>query len=756
MTIKHGCGARNLGLRRLAIPAAAAAMAYSATGFALDFEIADTTIRLENLVTIGASWRMQERDDALISKSNLNPGLCVARESPPDSFSTNPNENVFSGDTCSATRPAQDGNGTANDYFIRQPGGFQPNADNGNLNFDRHDLVHATAKLTTDLNVDLFGFNVFARGLYFFDANYEDFDEFHPDTTLQPASTPYPSGAVDTNGNHFEMLDYFVSRSFELGGRYMSFRIGNHVLNWGESSFLALNSLNTINPLNQALLRMPGFDIKELFLPVGMVSVNVDVMDGLNVEAFYGYEWKPFVVDPVGSFFSTADILGAGATYAMLSFGKAPEDPLELYRPYRNPEDPTAVLGSQSDRTMARNFTEEGRRTPDDGGQYGFSLKTFLEDFNNGTELGFYFANYHSRIPTVGIIASDATCIPDSPAPNPLTNIANLLAVCGVPAQNLAVLGTGQGEYQPATGENDPLPVGSITYFAEYPEDVQVYGLSFNTTVGDWAWSGEYAYRPKLPVQVHITDLVFAGLQPAFPENDFSLGVATLPGRRTAVPDFVSQYRGVEYGPGDYIRGYEELGVGQLNLTFLKTFGGDNPIGASQILMLFETGMTHVVDMPDLAELQFQGAGVNTHISGGADGTGGINPRDIRTDPDDPTSDSRADPTLLQNPTAHPDHAGFGTDISYGYRLVAFTKYDSAFMGVNLELLTGLFHDVEGVAPGLGQNFVEGRKTILCGLRWDYLSKYTGEVRYTWFTGTQTRDAGHDRDNLLVFFGYQF
>lgn len=768
----------NRGFRGLAVSAAVAALSHGGVASALDFDVAGTNVRVENLVTIGAAMRMQDRDSALVGKSNLNPGLCVSRVGDDGVSGPDPTgNNAFMGDTCSGTVEDPEF-GSRNNFFVAQPGGYQPNGDNGNLNFDKYDVVHATAKLTTDLNVDLFGFNVFARGLYFFDARYEDMIERHPDTTLQPFRTAYPDAAADTNGNDFQMLDYFISRTFEVGERPISVKVGNHVLNWGESGFLALNSLNTINPLNQALLRIPGFDIKELFLPVGMVNVNADVMDGLNVEVFYQYDWEPFVVDPVGSFFSTVDILGAGASYAMLSFGKAPEDPLELYEPWRNPEDPASVLGSTSDRTMARNFAEERRRRPDDGGQYGISLKSYFEGLNNGTEFGLYFANYHSRVPSVSIIAADATCLPDQPVTGTLPVIGGALGAilgalptqtalnafslldptgCGVPATNLlAAAGIPGVAISQATGANDALPVGSISYFAEYPEDIHVYGLSFNTTLGDIAWSGEYAFRDNLPVQIHITDLVFAGLQPAFPAQDFSLEpIATLPGRRTAVPDFVSVYRGADYGPNAYIPGYERMKVGQLGTTFIKTIGGDNPIGASQIIALLELGMTQVFDMPDIDELQFQGAGVNTHISGGADGSTGINPIDVRTNPNDPTSNG-SDPNLRQNPTAHRDHAGFGTDISYGYRFVTLTKYDSAFMGVNLEVLAALFHDVEGIAPGVGQNFVEGRKQILAGLRWDYLSRYTGEVRYTWFTGDHSRDSAHDRDYLLVWLGYQF
>ena len=56
----------------------------------------------------------------------------------------------------------------------------------------------------------------------------------------------------------------------------------------------------------------------------------------------------------------------------------------------------------------------------------------------------------------------------------------------------------------------------------------------------------------------------------------------------------------------------------------------------------------------------------------------------------------------------------------------------------------------------MGQNFIEGRKQILGGVRFDYLSTWNGEIRYTWYTGGGHRDALRDRDNLMVSLGYQF
>ncbi len=129
----------------------------------------------------------------------------------------------------------------------------------------------------------------------------------------------------------------------------------------------------------------------------------------------------------------------------------------------------------------------------------------------------------------------------------------------------------------------------------------------------------------------------------------------------------------------------------------------------------------------------------------------------MRRNDNDPAS-NRTTTSLRQNPTsqAQVDAGGFGTADSYGYRLVTLARFDNALFGANLEFLNALFHDVAGVGAGLGQNFVGGRKQVISGLRFDYLSRIVGELRYTWYTGGGHRDALRDRDNLFVFLGYQF
>lgn len=742
--------------QHLPVAAMLANLLVAAPALALEFDLAGTPVKVENLFSAGTLIRMQDRAGSLIGKSNLQPGICVSRNSA--GAYDDPNR-TYTGNTCNPAKTT--GTENANSFYVRQPGSFSPNGDNGDLSYDKYDIVSAISKLTSDISFSYEDFNFFARTIGYFDVQYFNHELKSADTTALPASRDYAGSAKRLNAANFKVLDYFVSKNFELAQHPMSIKVGNQVLNWGESSFLLANSLNAINPPDQALLRAPGFDLKELLQPVGMVLLEGDLMEGLNFQTFMQYEWKPVIVDPVGSFFSTSDIVGEGGDYAMLSFGKAPEDPQGLYQPRRNPQDPAFVLNSTSSRTIYVDHNEADRREPKGLGQFGVSLKYFLKDFNNGTEVALYFANYHARVPSISGFAAKDTCLP-STAGNVVQNAAAIAAGCTsnptLAQSALTAIGAGAAQIPL---DKEALPLDTVKLFTEYPENIRMFGASFNTTVGDWAMSGEYVYRPNLPIQVHSTDLLFALLQPAFPAQDLDLGPAgKLPGRRSAVPDFVAtNYRGASPTAGSYVRGWEPMKIGQAGLSFLKTIGGDNLLGASQITVLVEMGHTHVFDFPDLSDLQFNGAGTDTHISSGADGSVGINPRDVRTDPNNPaTSKTDTALTVRQNPTSYAniDLGGFGTADSYGYRLVTLTRYDSALFGANIEFLNALFHDVGGVGPGLGQNFVEGRKQILSGIRFDYLSRFIGEVRYTWFTGGGFRDQLRDRDNLLLSVGYQF
>ena len=700
---------------------------------AQDFELFGIDGNATHQFSIGANMRMQDRDNNIIGKTNIpgQQGLCE----PDDCVSS-------SGD------PAP------NQRFVDAPGFYSVNGDDGNLNYDKYDLTAAPIRLRSEFTLNftnwLFGF---VRTNAFYDPINADFDEYHPHNVsdgaangyegFQPEYTARNSQAIDDIGTNLELLDAYLTAYLPLpiGDRELTLRVGRQVLNWGESTFLVPNSLNHISPPNLARRNMPGSDTAEIFDPIALVVASTNLTDNLSMELNYHLDWQAVVADPAGSFFSTSDIAGGG-DYAMLSFGKAPEDPEQI----STPAGLTGLL-SDSSRTTLR---VEDRRARDDG-QYGIALRYFADWLGAGTELSLYHANYHSRFPIASFNATeesscraaDGVALPGIPIPG-LGEVGPQQLAClglldGDPAAIASAIGgalTGNVAFP-----GNALPVDTGALFFEYPEDIKLWGFSFNTLIGDVALQGEYAFRENLPVQVHQVDLVYAHLQPAFPANDVDLlGLATVPGARNAVPDYVeTRYRGNEsIEAGEYIRGYERLKVGQLNLGGTLTFGGSNWFGANQILGIFEFGAVHVVDMPDESEIQFNGSGTDTHYSAGADGTGSGGVPDAR----------RQNPTQQRN--------GFASEFSWGYRLVSLFNYNNAFLGANLSPLFGIFHDVQGYSPGPGGLFVEGSKRFFTGMRFEYLNKYTGEMRYTWYTGGGEDNQIRDRDSLMLTLGYAF
>ena len=724
---------------------AAALLGASTSASAVDFEVGPFSGSIQSLITFGATWRTQDRANHLIGTSSLNPGLCVATESTTNPTVGNTPPNYVPAqipDACSTSAADPNDPNDPNDLFVRAPGSFTANGDDGNLNYDKHDVVAAGAKLNSEISFDLGPVSFYANPIYYFDPENSNFDNKHPDTTLQPPTSPRTAAGEAFAGNRFDFNGYHATAYLPfIGGRELLLRVGEQGINWGESTALVFNSINAINPPDATRARFPGFQLEEAFQPVGMAVFSTDITSNLFIEGFYQYEWKPAIADPVGTFRSTSDIAGAGGRYAMLSFAKQPEDPEQIYASADNQEDPLFVLGAPASRTVLRTDDIE----PEDGGQYGVSFRYFAEGLNNGTELAFYYANYHARIPSVSAYAADPTCIAAGDA-----TAAALLPCFDNPADLPGGIAAGQ-----LTPSRDPLPVDTVQVALDFPEDIKLYGFSFNTTVGDLALSGEYSYRSNLPVQIQSVDLVYAALQPAFPAQDVNAQAAVIPGRRSAVPDyFHTLFRDRPVDPDGtmngvenyYIPGFERQKVHQLQFTLLNTFGGANWFNASQIIAIFEFGGTLFPDMPELNQLQFNGAETNTHISTGADGnSNGFDSADFTVCTD----------SCRQNPTPAPiDH--FPTQFSWGYRAVALFRYQNALFGANIEPLLGVFHDVKGIAPGVGQNFQEGRMEILTGLRFDYLNKWVGEVRLTTFTGGSDRNSSSDRDNLMAFVGYNF
>ncbi len=394
---------------------------------------------------------------------------------------------------------------------------------------------------------------------------------------------------------------------------------------------------------------------------------------------------------------------------------------------------------------------------PSDTGQYGAKLNYFAQSWGNGTELDLYYLRYHSRLPYLSMYAAQESCARNS------TSASSALDCRGFRGSGLPVVNP--------LGE-EPLHVDTIKLLVDYPEDIDMFGASFNTNIGSWSLAGEYSFRPNVPMQVQVNDLAFAALQPTFPRQDLFVGTSGIPGAgallaqlglnvdliklpsaRHAVPDYVETiYRGHSYVDangqlqstvqgGQFIPGYERMKVGQFDFTALQAFS--NVLGADQIIFIGEIGGTQVFGMPSKDRLQFEGGGQGqTHASPGADGTG------------QPGVDGVDTTNASFNPTQQKD--GFADRFAWGVRTLIRGEYNDVVYGWTfMPIIIGGW-DIKGIAPYPIQNFVEGRHDLVAGTEIKFTPALTGTILYQWFLGGGQDNTRLDRDNLALSIAYNF
>jgi len=551
--------------------AAMLALACAAPAQALTFDFADGQVTgvLNTAITAGAAWRMQDRASDLVGKANLNPDLCGGRYQSC--------QGLFK----EQTYPAQ--------HLADAPGQFSMRNDDGNLNYDQGDMFQGVAKVTQDLTLNWNGFGFFARWLAFYDFVNNDFTEYHPNMiTPENVERVATTGNDESNrfftrvygkgeavrskrrdgevlrqvGSDLQWLDANISGRLPIwGDKEVAFKLGRQTVNWGESTLLVIGSVNQAQPVDANNLYRVGYQVEEVFTPIASLFASMDVFENATVEAYYQFEWKPVVAPAPGSYFGFNDIGSNNAVDSLnLTFGTSPDDPDRAYagataRQQLGYADNPLTLITPTTTTFLRGKDREAS----DQGQFGIAFKYYAENLNNGTELGFYFMNYHSKLPYVSFKSSAASCARAEGNPQGInaTNTSTFLQACpNVPVTtnpgatlrltvdalllggaNLAILSdlgltnlAGLSELltgQPGQPHSNAIALDSPQPFFEYPENLKMLGFSFNTTLGDYSLQGEVAYRPDQPLQVAVTDLAFAALGPTLTRcHDASLGCA--------------------------------------------------------------------------------------------------------------------------------------------------------------------------------------------------------------------------------------
>ena len=380
------------------------------------------------------------------------------------------------------------------------------NFDDGDRNFDRWDVVNNRATLLGEIQFKWGNdFGALFRGDAFYDLVYrDDRNANNNPESISTSQEPFNSFTDDArrfSGKRARLLDAYAYGTWFLdNGVVLNLRAGQHIAAWGESLFFSGVALAQA-PADATKATVPGADVKSILLPVNQISMQLAVNNKLTVLGQYKLEFQEIELNPVGEFFSIADVVGPGAEkiYGIrnplhfdnlsqfnftnndlietlnlidqLAFGDAlPDAPLiipEGLPPVQLPMTGAAFPGAPRDIGVAR----EPDIVPSDHGQWGVGLRYAL---NYTTTVGLYRLRYHNT----------------TPAPVQ-TYGYGLLAPSPVPGG------------PPLTTELFNLEV-PVTYNVRFFEGVDMTALSWSTVLFGTNFGGEFIHRKGVDVLVDV------------------------------------------------------------------------------------------------------------------------------------------------------------------------------------------------------------------------------------------------------------
>jgi hypothetical protein len=350
--------------------------------------------------------------------TNLTAGAAIRTKSPSCSLTGDPNANG-----CGAAA-------NVNQWSF---------GDNGDLNYRKGQAYSAYVSATSELLLTMpsAGYKFMVRGTGMYDFLVHD-----------TARTPLSSTALAQIEYPVRLLDLWAEKDFNIGGQAAHVRLGNQVINWGESYF-AQGGINATNSVDIQTLLIPGTQIKQALIPAPMLSFATGLGHGFSTEGYYQFQWNSNRYPPVGSYWSVADNFGRGAEPATVNsnnFNVGGLDAGTIAGPQSGNASTIAGInqGLVNGQFAGPPYNSIGipvstvlptKTKPQFGLKLGYKPKSMDVNF------GFYYENYTDKSPV------------------------------------LSTLANGSSQWS-------------------YLQSRQLFGVSANFPLGDWAIGTELSYRP--------------------------------------------------------------------------------------------------------------------------------------------------------------------------------------------------------------------------------------------------------------------
>lgn len=299
------------------------------------------------------------------------------------------------------------------------------------------------------------------------------------------------------------------------------------------------------------------------------------------------------------------------------------------------------------------------------------------------------------------------------------------------------------------TGSSSVISGYETGVFNEYPEDIDLYGFSFNTTLGGWGIQGEATYRPNMPLQLDVTALAIAALGASCAWENFSAAAGTFRNLQT-----------IPTNCGDWntpFKGYVREEVYHFNLGTTATFTRSNPgvaaLGADLAILLTEVGVVHVPDVDyynqsnNVALAEDIPRFANQCTSGSDLPLGGV----FALDPRGPLTATNAldgsQPATMCRPTP----------TSWGIVVVGQLQYNNAGgSALTVRPTIAYSRGIEGRTPGPAGSFRKDVYSLAMSVGLEYQSTWRASFGYTAFGGPRLYSGSVDRDYVSMSFSYAF
>jgi hypothetical protein len=539
------------------------------------------------------------------------------------------------------------------------------------------------------------------------------------------------------------LLDAYVYGSFAVGSSDLQVRLGNQVVNWGESIFI--QGVNQINPIDVPAARRAGAELKEILLPVWMAYANWGFNFG-SVEAFYQLKWNNTSVDGCGTYFTATSTLissDPGSCRVLTPLGQQLG---AVSNGVLNPHlGALPYMGSAGLYVESVKGIEAG-----DSGQFGVAFRFPVDAID--TEIGLYAMNIHSRLPYTGSYGGTAPRdLP--PAINAALRAQGIIGTDGYGDYWTAGTTTRWRAMFPALEANleRQLAALGINYdfqstvgFWQYPEDIQIFGLSAATNLFGWSTSAEISYQTDVPVQINGNDVLVAGYQGIGPVRDYAREVSERPaGERR-------------------FDGFDQYDKTQAQVNVVKTFS--NILGSQNMVIVGEVG-GQWNSMPDYTKGgRRYGRGFMYGTGSGPDYAPGGS---VQGQPTLPAilNGNWCSPTFVGSPVPLPNTSynphpigckndGFITDMAWGYRLRVSMDYNNVFnSGVTMTPSVFWSQDVEGIS--MDPAFIEDREVLGLGMKFTYNKQYVFDLNWVDYANNNF-DPLFDRDYYSASFSVTF